>query len=144
MKKLLIASLAAMIALSGTAFAQTAADMNKNLDGLFGEHQAYADFFTKLKSAIGSADKATVAGLVSYPFSARINGKAVKIKDAKHFTTDYDQVITAKVKDAVAKQKYETLFANAQGVMIGDGEIWFAKAGKDVKHMTMQITAVND
>lgn len=140
MRKLLVAALAGLL-LSSPVFAQSAADMDKSLDQLFGAHKPYAEFFTKLQTAIAASDKATVAGLVDYPFQARIGDKAVKIRDAAHFIADYDRVITAKVKAAVAKQTYATLFANWQGVMIGDGEIWFSGIGdgKQVK-----ITAIND
>lgn len=140
MKRLLVSALAVLL-LSSPVFAQSAADMDKSLDQLFGAHKPYAEFFTKLQTAIAAGDKATVAGLVDYPFQARIGDKAVKIRDAAHFIADYDRVITAKVKAAVAKQTYATLFANWQGVMIGDGEIWFSGVGdgKQVK-----IIAIND
>lgn len=140
MKRLLVAALAVLL-LSSPVFAQSAADMNKSLDQLFGAHKPYAEFFAKLQAAIAAGDKATVAGLVDYPFQARIGDKAIKVRDAAHFIADYDRVITAKVKAAVAKQTYATLFANWQGVMIGDGEIWFSGIGdgKQVK-----IIAIND
>jgi len=79
--------------------------------------------------------------MVDYPFQARIGGKAVKIRDAAHFVSDYDKIVTAKVKQAVAQQTYAGLFANWQGVSIGDGEIWFSGVGKDNK---VKITAIND
>ncbi|MCG7509063.1 hypothetical protein [Mesorhizobium retamae] len=140
MKRLLVAALAVLL-LSSPVFAQSAADMNKSFDQLFGAHKPYAEFFAKLQAAIAAGDKATVAGLVDYPFQARIGDKAIKVRDAAHFIADYDRVITAKVKAAVAKQTYATLFANWQGVMIGDGEIWFSGIGdgKQVK-----IIAIND
>lgn len=143
MRKLIAAAVLACLLPVG-AWAQSAADMDKSLDALFGGHKPYADFFARLQTAVASGDKATVAGLVDYPFQARIGGKAVKIKDAAHFSADYDKVITAKVKAAVAKQTYATLFANWQGVMIGDGEIWFSGVGKDANHMAVKITAIND
>lgn len=79
--------------------------------------------------------------MVDYPFQARIDGKAVKIRDAAHFIADYDKVVTAKVKHALQAQAYEKLFANWQGVMVGDGEIWFSGVG-DANQI--RITAIND
>lgn len=144
MKKAMILLVSGLLAMSAPVLAQTAADTNKSLDSLFGDHKPYADFFSKLQTAVGAGDKQTVAGMVDYPFQARIGGKAVKINDTKHFVADYDKIITAKVKGAVAKQTYPTLFASWQGVMIGDGEVWFAETGKDEKHMAVKITAIND
>lgn len=123
------------------ALGQTAAQVDSTLDALFGSHAPYRQFFETLQKAVADDDKAAVAALVDYPFQARIKGKAVKLKDAAHFVTSYDQIMTAKVKQAVAKQSYATLFANWQGVMIGDGEIWFSGVGEsDI----IRITAIND
>ena len=129
------------MAVATPAATQTAAELNETLDDLYGAHAPYQSFFEKLKKAVAENDKKTVSSMVDYPFQARINGKALKIRDAAHFEADYDKILTAKVKEAVAKQTYPTLFANWQGVMIGDGEIWFS--GIDEKN-TVKITAIND
>ena len=134
---------AAVLSLSGLSpvSAQTAAEMNSTLDMLFGAHVPYQKFLDDLKGALAKDDKVAVAGMVNYPFQARINDKAVKIRDATHFVADYDKFITAKVKQAVAKQTYATLFANWQGVSIGDGELWFSSIGSG---SNVRITAIND
>ncbi len=133
--------LAAALAAPMTVGAQTKAEVDASLDTLFGNHQPYHDFFDSLKKAVAAGDKAAVAAVVDYPFQARINGKAVKLRDAAHFMADYDKIVTSKVKNAVAGQTYETLFANWQGVMIGDGEVWFSGVGDG---NTVKITAIND
>ena len=134
---------ALFIVLAGvaTALAQSAQEMNKTLEDLYGAHAPYSAFFEKLKKAVAENDRQTVAAMVQYPFKARISGKAVTIRDAAHFVADYDKVFTAKVRKAVSNQTYPNLFANWQGVMIGDGEVWFS--GIDDKN-TVKIIAVND
>lgn len=123
------------------ALANPAAEINNTLDTLFGDHTRYRTFFDNLKKAVAAGDKAAVAAMIEYPFQVRIGGKSLKIRDAAHFITDYDQVITAKVKHALQEQTYETLFANWQGVMVGQGEIWFSGVGDaDV----IKVTAIND
>lgn len=141
MKTVLIAALSSFIALSAPATAQTDADMNKRLDETEGGHKPFAEFFPKLQKAIASDDKAAVAAMVNYPFVAYSKTGSVQIKDAKHFIADYDKLITAKVKAAVAKQTYATLFTNWQGVMIGDGEIWFDQVGDS---MEVKVYAINN
>lgn len=128
------------------ASAQSVSEVNAQMDELFGSHKPYHAFFDKLKKAIAADDKKTVASMIDYPFKARINDKAVTIKDQKHFVEDYDKVITHKVKKAVSKQTYADLFANWQGVMIGDGEIWFSGICSDdaCKQQTIRIIAIND
>lgn len=139
----LIAASAAFLScgVPGSATAQTAAETNQALDALFGSHAAYQQFFEKLQKAIAASDKQAVASMVDYPFRARIGGRAAKITDAAHFLADYDKIITTKVKQAVLKQTYPTLFANWQGVSIGDGEVWFSGVGDS---NTIRITAIND
>lgn len=139
----LIAATAALLScgIPGSAAAQSAAETNQALDALFGGHAPYQQFFEKLQKAIAAGDKQAVASMVDYPFRARIGGKAVKLNDAAHFLADYDKIVTAKVKQAVARQTYPTLFANWQGVSIGDGEVWFSGVGDG---NTIRITAIND
>jgi hypothetical protein len=121
--------------------AQTAAGVDSSLDALFGSHVPYRQFFETLQKAVASDDRAAVAALVAYPFQARVNGQAVKLRDAAHFVADYDKIVTPKVKHAIANQTYATLFANWQGVMIGDGEVWFSGVGSN---NTVNIIAIND
>lgn len=128
-------------AVSLPAHAQTAADVDTTLDSLFGEYAAYASFFESLKTAVAAGDKQAVSAMVDYPFTARIGDKALTIRDAAQFVADYDMVITPKVKDAIAAQTYETLFANWQGVMIGNGELWFSGVGEPP---VVRIIAIND
>lgn len=141
LKQLRLVVLAAALIAPATVVAQTKAEVDASLDALFGNHQAYHAFFDALKKAVEANDKAAVAAMVDYPFQARINGKAVKLRDPAHFIADYDKIVTAKVKDAVARQTYATLFANWQGVMVGDGEVWFSGVGDG---NVIKITAIND
>lgn len=142
-KSILGITAATLVALAAPlpVLANPAAEMNNTLDTLFGDHTRYHTFFDNLKKAVAADDKAVVAAMIEYPFQVRIGGKSLKIRDAAHFIADYDQVITAKVKHALQGQTYETLFANWQGVMVGQGEIWFSGVGDaDV----IKVTAIND
>jgi len=142
-KSFLGIAVATLVALAAPlpALANPVTEMNNTLDTLFGDHTRYHTFFDNLKKAVAAGDKAAVAAMIEYPFQARIGGKSLKIRDAAHFIADYDQVITAKVKHALQGQAYETLFANWQGVMVGEGELWFSGVGDaDV----IKVTAIND
>jgi len=126
---------------AGTAQAQTVAEVDARLDALFGTHAPYKSFFGILQHAVAADDRQAVAGLVDYPLRTRIDGKAVTIKDASQFVARYDDIVTAKIKRAVAEQSYAGLFANAQGVSIGDGGLWFSGIGKaDI----VRIIAINN
>lgn len=134
---------AASIALgtAATAQAQTVAEVNARLDSLFGAHAPYQSFFSALQVAMAADDRQAVARMVDYPLRTRIDGKAVTIKDTSQFVARYDSLVTAKLKRAVAEQAYAKLFANAQGVSIGDGVVWFSGVGKD---NAVRIIAINN
>jgi hypothetical protein len=106
------------------AVAQSDKEMNSRLDELFGQHELYHTFFADLKRAVSAGDRQAVAAMVDYPIIVSIGGKDVKIKSGKDFVLHYDHIFSDKIVTAVEKQTYAALFANDQGIMIGDGEIW--------------------
>jgi hypothetical protein len=65
-----------------------------------------------------------MAKLVKFPL--RLNGKK-KVRSSRRLIARYDKVFNDVVTKAIEGQRYETLFSNYQGVMIGDGQIWFKK-----------------
>lgn len=121
------------------AVAQSATEVNETLDTLFGEHERLETFFTELQQAVTNDDADALAQMVAYPISVTIDGESVDIAGESEFVTDFDQIFTSDVKDAVTSQSYETLFANWQGVMIGDGEVWFS-----IVDDAPRITAINN
>ncbi|RDE09527.1 hypothetical protein DVH29_06825 [Pelagibacterium lacus] len=121
------------------AVAQSATEVNETLDTLFGEHERPETFFTELQQAVTNDDADALAQMVAYPISVTIDGESVEIAGESEFVTDFDQIFTSDVKDAVTSQSYETLFANWQGVMIGDGEVWFS-----IVDDAPRITAINN
>ena len=82
-------------------------------------------FFRNLQEAVAKDDRAKVASMISYPITVMIGGRKVKLRRRADLLRRYNFVVNRKVRRAVAKQKAEDLFVNWQGVMIGDGEIWF-------------------
>lgn len=141
---LLVASLLAFTP-AISVLAQSDAETSKTLDTLFGSHKPYQDFLAALQKAVAAADKAAVAGMISYPLKTKVAGKATTLHNAKEFTAHYDALVTPKVAAAVKGQTYAKLFANAEGVMIGDGEVWFSGVCSDnaCTKQTVQVTAIN-
>ncbi|NBD26641.1 hypothetical protein [Paenibacillus glycinis] len=88
--------------------------------------QAFLNAFNAVKAAIAKGDKAEVANYILYPL--RVNeaiGKHAMIQTRHEFVDQYDAIMTKAVKDAIANQNADHLFVNYQGVMVGNGEIWF-------------------
>jgi len=121
------------------AVAQSATEVNETLDSLFGEHERLETFFTELQQTVANDDADALAQMVAYPIAVTIDGESVEIAGEGEFISEFDQIFTSDVKDAVMSQSYETLFANWQGVMIGDGEVWFSIVDDAPK-----ITAINN
>jgi hypothetical protein len=127
------------------AMAQSDAEVSKTLDSLFGDHKPYQAFLAELQKAVAAVDKPAVAGMVGYPLKTKMAGKPTTLHNAQEFTGRYDALMTAKVTAAIKGQAYAKLFANAQGVMIGDGEVWFSGICSDTAcaKQTVKIIAVN-
>jgi len=92
--------------------------------------KAFIKMFEVVKAAVAAGEKDAVAELVLFPL--RVNGETpMEIKSKEEFVEKYDQIMTQSVKDALAAQKVDNLFVRDQGVMVGDGELWFGASAED-------------
>lgn len=97
----------------------TVADFSANL-------QPKADaFLASLKAAVKSPDKRKVAAMVRYPLLINTSNGRKQIGTSAQLIAEYDRLFTTSVRKAIEEQTAACLFANWQGVMIGDGEVWF-------------------
>lgn len=97
-----------------------------------GDPAKVREILSTLQQAVQKHDAAAVAAIVSYPIT--INPRkpnAILIRTPKAFVDHYDQIITPRIAEIVEKQKYEDLFVNDQGAMLGDGEVWISGICRD-------------
>lgn len=99
--------------------------MDNRLDALVGAHVRYQMFLIGLQIAILTGDRSRVATLVDYPLEVRIGDERVTVRTADELVARYEDLFTPEVEAAIERQTYGSLFANDQGVMIGDGQVWF-------------------
>ncbi|MEO6806150.1 MAG: hypothetical protein ABI286_00565 [Edaphobacter sp.] len=118
-----------ILAAQTTPTALTALD--KSIDLSVGDHVRVHQILTRLQQGVASHNAAAVASLVHYPIKVNPGKKPFTIKNEKEFVKDYDRIITHDITDAIFKQKYENLFVNSQGAMIGDGEVWITGFCRD-------------
>ena len=105
--------------------AQTStADINKSIDMLIGDHVKVQHLLTDLQQSVASHNAAGVAALVHYPIKVNPGKRPFIVKSPKAFIADYDSIITQDISEAILKQKYDALFVNSQGAMLGEGEVW--------------------
>jgi hypothetical protein len=100
-------------------------------------------FFEKVKAASAAQDARAMAKLVKFPL--RVNGK-MSVKSSRRLIARYSNVFNNVVTQAIETQRYETLFSNYQGVMMGDGQVWFNKVcrQKACTSYATRIIAVNN
>ena len=102
---------------------------------------AVGRFLHDLQEAVSKNDRARVASMIAYPIKVRVGRHRAVVRNRSDLLKKYDLVFTQKVKEALKKQQTADLFVNWQGVMIGDGEIWFNQA---VGGKLLKITAINN
>jgi hypothetical protein len=105
--------------------------LDKSIDLSVGDHVKVQQLLTTLQQAVAKHDAATVATLVHYPIKVNPGKRPFTVKNEKAFIKDYDRIITSDIQAAIFKQKYENLFVNSQGAMIGDGEVWITGFCRD-------------
>lgn len=86
---------------------------------------AYRRFLSRLQSAVRANDKGAVAGLAASPLRVNFEGGPKTYSDRNSIERDYDRIFTPRVRRAILGQRADRLFANYQGAMIGDGQVWF-------------------
>jgi hypothetical protein len=120
--------------------------LDKSIDLSVGNHVRVQQILTTLQQAVAKHDASTVASLVHYPIKVNPSKKPFTIKNEKAFIKDYDRIITHDIQDAILKQKYENLFVNSQGAMIGDGEVWITSFCRDksCKQSDIKIGTIQD
>ena len=122
------------------------ADLNKSIDLSVGDHVKVQQLLTHLQQSVASHNAAAVAALVHYPIKVNPGKKPFTVKNEKAFIKNYDGIITHDIQDAIFKQKYENLFVNSQGAMIGDGEVCITGFCRDksCKQSDIKIGTIQD
>jgi hypothetical protein len=105
--------------------------LDKSIDLSVGDHVKVRNILTQLQQAVAKHDATAVADLVHYPIKVNPGKHPFTVKNERAFIKDYDGIITHDIQDAILKQKYENLFVNSEGAMIGDGEVWITGFCRD-------------
>jgi len=113
-----------LLALLMLSTAAAASDGRLNNSGL--SEPAVREFLVTLQDAVKRNDAAAVAALVEYP--VRINARQGRshIGNPRAFAFRYYEIFDHRVRNVVLKQRFEDLFSNSRGIMLGAGEVWFS------------------
>jgi hypothetical protein len=99
-------------------------------------------FLDELKDAVRANDKQKIAGMISYPVNFIHGGKRTHIYSKQTFLAHYDRIFDEHLRKTILDQSAHCLFGNANGEMIGSGQVWFSEMGDgSVKIITINPTA---
>jgi hypothetical protein len=117
-------------------------NINTRLTNLYGDYLPYQTFFQNMKSYFANNDSTQISNIIQYPIQIIINDKKSNISNKKEFIKNYSKYITNTIKKAVKDQEYDSLFANSEGLMIGNGQIWFTGICKDDKCIKIEVKII--
>lgn len=90
-------------------------------------HQQVARFW----NAVKRADRKAVAAMITYPIKVRTAGggrQALRIP--VEFMASYDAIFTPQFRESITSAIPRNMFSRDQGIMLGNGEVWFGPDGK--------------
>ena len=98
---------------------------------------------TQFQQAVRANDKAWLAANTRYPLSYFGRRKLV-VRDKTAFLRNYPLLFRKELRTAILAQNPESVFENAQGLMIGEGRynVWIRDPG-DGDTFRYQIVAIN-
>jgi hypothetical protein len=117
-------ALAAALLVAAPAYAQTAEDVNVQIESLLGSHEVFETAIQTIQKAVAERDLVSLGGYIAFGEPIMVNGAEIIIDDEAQFEATYDDLFNQKVVDAVTGQDYGQLFVNADGIMFGTGELW--------------------
>jgi hypothetical protein len=102
-------------------------------------------FFTRIQSAVQRRDTLLLASMIDFPMSVTDAHGYHHIRSRHEFLASYDSVFTPVVREVIAAQRFDELFVNRQGVMIGQGQLWFSGIcnAEKCEHSRLRIITVN-
>jgi hypothetical protein len=68
---------------------------------------------------------------VDYACEVSVRGKRQKLRSRRAFEQKYRSIICKPVREVILAQKFDALFANYNGFMIGNGGVWFSGVCQD-------------
>jgi hypothetical protein len=83
-------------------------------------------FLAEVVDAIHKKDVVWLAGHMAYPISVTVSNRTYVVKSQKEFAPILSRGLTDRIRTQIADAAKAPLFKNWQGVMVGDGLLWFS------------------
>jgi hypothetical protein len=90
---------------------------------------AFKKFLKKLQGWVANNQRDSVAAAIAFPLlNSRVRNKEqIIVKDKNEFLANYDLYINDTVKAALKNQNLRQVFRNANGAMVGNGQLWLGQ-----------------
>jgi hypothetical protein len=82
-------------------------------------------FLGVVQSYVAKDNARGLSQVIEFPLSVNAGKSRRKLSAAGEFTSGYGKIVTPTVREKILAQQPAKLFHRADGVMIGDGEVWF-------------------
>jgi len=108
--------------------------------------RTYATFLSQLQASVRTHNRDGVIRLIRFPLRVNANGNNRTYRDAASVRADYNRIFTPSVRRAILNQKLDRLFGRDQGLMIGNGQVWFDHSCPNAQCSPpgpVRITAIN-
>jgi len=139
-------AVAAALFVSTPVLAQTADDVNAQIDTVLGPHEIYQTAVETIQKALAEGNIDGIAGYIPFGEAIKVNGEDVVIADEADLNDKFETLFNDKVIHAVTGQDYGSLFVNQDGIMFGDGELWLTGVCLDdtCADVFVNISAINN
>lgn len=82
-------------------------------------------FFLLVKINMMAGNDQGVAERVLYPINVKVDGQSMKISTPAEFVRNYQQIFNDTVVSALTETNEDNLLSSADGIRVGNGELWF-------------------
>ena len=110
--------------------------------------QSLAQFVSALQQAVGRNDRAAVAGMMRYPLNVSAAGLQIPVGDAKTFVSLYDTLMSASIKQVIARARVPADGKSAPGAVMSagggitfDGAVIIAPVGGSFRVSALNVPA---
>lgn len=102
---------------------------------------AFKQFLKKLQGWVVNNQRDSVAAVIAFPLvNAKVRNKEqIIVKDKNEFLANYNLYMNDTVKAALKNQNLRQVFRNANGAMVGNGQLWLRQVENG-----FAITAINN
>jgi hypothetical protein len=99
-------------------------------------------FLSVVQSHVAKDNARALSQVIEFPLSVNTGKTRRKLASAGEFTSGYAKIVTPTVREKILAQQPAKLFHRADGVMIGDGEVWFRSICDDETCQTRRTRIV--